>query len=305
MNFGPSDAPNAESANKMSYQIFTDATADHSSSMMAGLPPVEVIPMQVEIGGREYTYGPHGTISAEEFYALQKAGNFAATSQINPAVYFECFEPCLKEGKDILYLCFSSGMSGTYQSAQICVEELRKEYPDRTIICIDTLDASVGEGLLVCEAARKQAEGFSLHELADWVMEHRLQVCHWFTVDAFDHLHHGGRVSAVAAVVGTMLSVKPLLHVDKAGKLVVTEKPRGRKRAIAAQLARMKAGWTPDTSKQVIIGHGDCPDGAQQLKKTVLAEFHDAEIAVADIGHIIGSHTGPGMLALIYWGSNR
>lgn len=287
------------------YQIFTDATADLNLAMLTGLPPVEIIPMEVEISGGSYTCGPHEDISAEKFYELQKEGHFAATSQINPCTYFEYFEPCLRNGKDILYLCFTSGMSGTIQSALICIEELKEKYPDRTIICIDTLCASLGEGFLVREAARRQAEGFSIKELSEWVVEHRLQVCHWFTVDGFDHLKHGGRVSAAAAAVGTVLQIKPLLHVDDEGKLAVVEKPRGRKRAISSQIARMKQGWNPEIGKLVVVGHGACPEGAKQLKNAILSHFPDAEIVTADIGPVIGAHTGPGMLAVIYWGNNR
>ncbi len=288
-----------------SYQIFTDATADLSSGMMARLPSVEIIPMNVEIGGRIYTYGPQGDLSVQAFYQMQKTGNYATTSQINPDTYRSYFEPCLQSGKDILYLCFTSGMSGTIQSARLCLNELKEKYPDRTILCVDTLCASLGEGVLVQEAARRQAEGVSILELQNWVVEHRQQVCHWFTVDVFDHLKHGGRVSSAAAVVGTALQIKPLLHVDQEGKLAVAEKPRGRKQAIHAQLARMEQGWDPQISKTVAIGHGDCPDGARQLEESVRRQFPDAEIVKADIGPIIGAHTGPGMLALIYWGVNR
>ena len=287
------------------YQIFTDATADLSGSLTAEMPSVKIIPMQVEIGGSEYTYGPSGNISVQEFYQLQRNGNFARTSQINPTVYFEHFEPYLRQGVDIIYLCFSSGMSGTIQSASLCMEELQHEYPERRIICIDTLCASVGEGFLVREAVRKQADGLTIDELADWIMEHRLEVCHWFTVDTFDHLRHGGRVSAAAAVVGAALQIKPLLHVDEQGCLQVKEKPRGRKKAIASQLNRMERGWTPKIGKLVVIGHGDNPAAAEQLRQAVVMRFPEAEIYVIDIGPIIGAHTGPGMLALIYWGNNR
>ena len=179
------------------YQIFTDATSDLAPELTAGLPSVEMIPMNVEIGGTEYSYGSPEGITAKEFYRLQRAGNFATTSQINPTIYFKHFEPCLRQGTDILYLCFSSGLSGTYQSAFLAVEELQQEYPERRIICIDTLAAAVGEGFLVREAAKKQREGLSIDELASWVMEHRLEVCHWFTVDTFTHLKHGGRGSGV------------------------------------------------------------------------------------------------------------
>ena len=144
------------------YQIFTDATSDLAPELTAGLPSVEMIPMNVEIGGTEYSYGSPEGITAKEFYRLQRAGNFATTSQINPTIYFKHFEPCLRQGTDILYLCFSSGLSGTYQSAFLAVEELQQEYPERRIICIDTLAAAVGEGFLVREAAKKQREGLSI-----------------------------------------------------------------------------------------------------------------------------------------------
>lgn len=287
------------------YQIFTDATADCSPQWLQSLPSIGVIPMRVEIGGREYTYGPDGTITAEDFYTLQKAGNYANTSQISPIYYFRAFEPVLRSGSDILYLCFSSGMSGTFQSAQVCAEDLREKYPERTILCLDTLCASVGEGFLVCEAAQRQAEGYALEELADWVTQHRLEVCHWFTVDVFDHLRRGGRVSAGAAVLGTALQIKPLLHVNLDGELAVVEKPRGRKQAIKAQLAQMERGWMPEMGKTVVVGHGACLDGAQTLREAVRERFPEAEVFTADIGPIIGAHTGPGMLALIYWGSTR
>ena len=282
------------------YRIFTDATADCSSQWLESLPLVSIVPMQVTIGGQEYTYGPDGTISAQRFYELQEAGNYASTSQITPIQYFRSFEPALRAGNDVLYLCFSSGMSGTFQSAQACAEELREKYPDRNIVCLDTLCASVGEGFLVCEAAQRQAEGYTLEELAQWVIRHRLEVCHWFTVDVFDHLRRGGRVSAGTAVLGTALKIKPLLHVNQDGELAVVEKPRGRKQAIKAQLAKMGQGWLPEMGQTVVVGHGACPDGAQALQDAVQERFPEAKVLTADIGPIIGAHTGPGMLALIY-----
>lgn len=287
------------------YQLFTDATADCNPQMLESLPAVKVIPMQLEIAGGEYTYGPGGTISPAAFYALQWAGHYATTSQINPNAYLQCFESALQAGMDILYLCFSSGMSGTFQTAQICADVLAETYPERKILCLDTLCASVGEGFLACEAARKQAEGYSLEELTQWVTEHRLNVCHWFTVDVFDHLRRGGRVSAATAVLGTALQIKPLLHVDEKGTLAVVEKPRGRRQAIKAQLARMEQGWMPELGREVLVGHGDCPDGARMLEEEVRTRFPDANVRIAEIGPIIGAHTGPGMLALIYWGNTR
>ena len=289
----------------LGYQIFTDATADCSPQWLHSLPSVSMIPMCVEIGGQEYTYGPGGTISAQAFYDLQRAGNYASTSQITPIQYFQSFEPALRAGNDILYLSFSSGMSGTYQSAQMCAEELREKYPDRNIVCLDTRGASVGEGFLVCEAAQRQADGYTLEELSRWVIRHRLEVCHWFTVDVFDHLRRGGRVSAGTAVLGTALQIKPLLQVDRDGELAVVEKPRGQKQAIKAQLAKMEQGWSPEMGNTVVVGHGDCPDGAQALQDAIQERFPEASVLTADIGPIIGAHAGPGMLALTYWGSAR
>lgn len=196
-------------------------------------------------------------------------------------------------------------MSGTFQSAQVCAEELREEYPDRQIVCLDTRCASAGEGFLVCEAAQRQAGGYTIEELSEWVIQHRLEVCHWFTVDVFDHLRRGGRVSAGTAVLGTALQIKPLLHVNQNGELAVVEKPRGRKQAIKAQLAKMEQGWLPEMGRTVVVGHGACPDGAQALQEAVQERFPEAKVLTADIGPIIGAHTGPGMLALIYWGNTR
>ena len=209
------------------------------------------------------------------------------------------------QGMDVLYLGFSSGMSGCMQSAGITAEELKEKYPERKIICIDTLCASVGEGFLVLEAAARQAEGMEIEELALWVRENRLKVCHWFTVDTFDHLKHGGRVGAASAAVGTMLGIKPMLHVDGEGKLAVMEKPRGQRKAMDAQIKRMDAGWKPGLGQRVIIGHGDDLDKAKLLQEEVAKKFPDAQIQLAYIGPVIGAHTGPGMLALIYWGDNR
>lgn len=261
--------------------------------------------MNIEIGGEAYTYGPSGTITAGRFYELQRNGSFASTSQVSQSIYLEAFTPCLQQGKDILYLCFSSGMSGTFQSAQLSVSELREQYPNSTIICVDTLAASIGEGFLVCEALRKQAEGYSIEELADWVTENRLKICHWFTVDTFEHLKHGGRVSAAAATVGTVLQIKPLLRVDEEGCLKVMEKPRGRKRAISTQIDHIQAGLLPDMGNRIVVGHGDYPKGAELLKASIADHFPDMQIDTADIGPIIGAHTGPGMLAVTYWGTNR
>ena len=289
----------------MAYRIFTDATFDLNDEILQGLTPVTVIPMQVEINGKNYTYGPDGNITAENFYAQQRMGYYATTSQISPQIYQEAFEPCLKSDIDILYLCFSSGLSGTIQSANLCIGMLRERYPTRKIECIDTRCASVGEGLLVLEAARKQAEGMTLEDLTEWVQRFCMNVEHWFTVDEFDHLRHGGRVSSAVAVMGTMLQIKPLLHVNDLGMLEVVGKPRGQRQAMASLLVRMEENWMPRLGRTVIIGHGGAPKKAEELANMVRERFPEADVWISEIGPVIGAHAGPGVLALIYWGNDR
>ena len=289
----------------MTYQIITDATADLNDELLSGLPEVRIIPMNVQVNGREYLFGPGGNIDCDEFYAFLRSGQFASTSQINPATYREYFEPILQEGRDLLYLCFSSGLSKTLESARMAIAELQEEYPERTILCLDTLCAAVGEGLFVMEAARKQRQGMDIRSLYAWLEEHRLNLCHWVTVDTFDHLKHGGRVSATSAAVGTMLGIKPLIHVDENGKLVAVGKPRGKKKALEALVSNMEKGWLPEISRKVIIGHGDSLEVAQELRELVAARFPEAEIFIAPIGPVIGAHAGPGVMTVFFWGDNH
>ena len=289
----------------MTYQIITDATADLNDELLSGLPEGRLIPMNVQVNGREYLFGPGGNIDCDEFYAFLRSGQFASTSQINPATYREYFEPILQEGRDLLYLCFSSGLSKTLESARMAIAELQEEYPERTILCLDTLCAAVGEGLFVMEAARKQMQGMDIHSLYNWLEEHRLNLCHWVTVDTFDHLKHGGRVSATSAAMGTLLGIKPLIHVDENGKLVAVGKHRGKKKALEALVSNMEKGWQPEISKQVIIGHGDSLEVARELRDLVAARFPEAEILIAPIGPVIGAHAGPGVMTVFFWGNNH
>lgn len=289
----------------MGYQIITDATADLNDELMFGLPYIEIIPMEVLVGGGAYTYGPKGNLEISHFYRMQREGAFSSTSQISPERYREFFVPYLEAGLDVLYLGFTSGLSGTINSAHICARELEEEYPDSKILIVDTLCASVGEGFIVREAAKRQLAGMDIEELAMWVSVNCLDVCHWFTVDTFEHLKHGGRVSNASAVVGGVLNIKPLLHVDEDGKLKVVEKPRGQKNAMKVTLKKMEEGWNPEMGNLVIVGHGDCPERALECKELILEKFPNADVHLADIGPVIGSHTGPGMLAVIYWGNNR
>lgn len=290
----------------MSYRLVTDATADLAPEMLEGLPEISVLPMEILLDGRPYTYGPGGNIGAEEFYQQLEAGSFASTSQINPTQYEEFFLPILEAGQDLLYLCFTSGLSGMYQQAMGCVQRLRSRYPERKILCVDTLCASLGEGFLVREALLRQAQGYNIEELARWVEERRGAVCQWFTVDTFEHLKRGGRVNSATAAVGTMLQIKPLMHVSAQGRLEVADRTvRGARRAQAALLHRVQEGWMPQAGTEVFVGHGGCPQRAEQLAEQIRAELPGVKIWIAPVGPVIGAHTGPGILGLIFWGNTR
>lgn len=289
----------------MAYLIFTDATADLTPELLTDFPAVEIIPMDVNVGGTQYRFGKYSTLPVPVLYELQRNGLFTLTSQINPQTYYDNFRAALMTGHDVLYLGFSSAMSACFQTARSSAERLHEEYPERKVICIDTLSASLGEGLLVLEAARHQAQGMDIDELAAWIMENRLNMCHWFTADSFDHLRHGGRISAASAALGSVLGIKPMLRLDDSGQLEVAEKTRGFYKAIDALLKHMEEQWEPKISQRVIIGHGDDWDKAKQLKSEVEKKFPNALIQLAYIGPIIGAHTGPGTLALFYWGNNR
>ena len=287
------------------YQLITDATADVSPEVMKEIPELDIISMEVILDGKLRRYGPNGNLSVEEFYEALRQGRYGSTSQINPNTYVECFEKYLKQGMDILYLCFSSGLSATYQNACACADELSEKYPDRKIKCIDTLCASAGEGLLVYDAAKKWQDGESMEKLADWVLNRRLSICHWFTVDTMEYLKKGGRVGATAAAVGTILQIKPLLHVDAEGKLVLAAKPRGRRQAREEKIKCLKDSWVPSMGRTIMLAHGDCYEEAVKLKEEIEAQFIEAECLIAPVGPIIGIHTGPGMIACCFWGTKR
>ena len=289
----------------MAYRIFTDASADISEELMRDVPPVDMLPLEVVLDGEDHLYGPGGDLEVKPFYAAQRAGKFASTSSINPETYRRAFRPVLEAGEDILHVGLTQGLSGTFSICCMVADELREEFPERKILVVESCCASVGLGMLVHEMSRKKAEGMTIDELAAWTEQNRLHICHWFTVDVFEHLKHGGRVSAAAAAVGSMLQIKPLLHIEDDGTLKVIGKPRGRKQAIRAQMACMRDNWKRELGNLVLIGHGDDQEACDALKAAVLAEYPDADVRTAYIGALIGAHTGPGMLALIHWGEKR
>lgn len=264
---------------------------------------VPVMPLKYTIDGE--TYPDMDGLSAKEFFQKLREGHMSVTSQINPDEAREMLEPIVKEGKDILHLAFSSGLSGTYNSMRIAAEELSEEYPDAKIVVIDTLCACMGEGLLLHKALQLKEQGKTLDEIAAWVEENKLHICHNVTVDDLNHLHRGGRISKTAAVLGTLVQVKPIIHVDNDGKLQVIGKERGRRKSlnkIVDMSVEQAKGWENDL---VMITHGDCLEDAQYVEKRVKEKMGVENVLINNIGTVIGSHTGPGVVAVFCMGNKR
>lgn len=251
---------------------------------------------------KQDSYMPEG-----EFYGKMRAGSMPTTAQVNPEEARLLFEPYLKEGKDILHIAFSSGLSGTYNSCRIAVEELREEYPDRIITIIDSLAASLGQGLLVYLAQKLKEDGADMQTVAEWAENHRKNIVHLFTVDDLNHLYRGGRVSKTTAVLGGMLNIKPILHVDDEGKLIPIGKVRGRKKSILelASLMDEKLGSCKDTCDTIFISHGDCLEDAEFLAEKIKERYQIKTEIVNYVGSVIGAHSGPGTLALFFVGDSR
>jgi DegV family protein with EDD domain len=286
----------------MSYQIITDSGCDLPASLLGTLS-VTSVPLTVNFGGKALPDSVDEGI--KEIYAGLRAGETATTSAINPDGWARVIEPALRSGQDALVLTFSSGLSTTYQSAVIAANDLKEQYPDRTVLVVDTLCASLGQGLLVYYACKKRDEGMGLQELAAWVEENRFHLCHWFTVDDLMYLKRGGRVSAATALVGTMLQIKPVLHVDDEGHLINKAKVRGRKASIDALVKKMQETALPGENDLAYICHGDCEADAQYLAQQIKEKCGVKEVFYYYTGAVIGSHSGPGTLALFYLGEHR
>ncbi len=289
----------------MSYVITTDVTCDLPEEYYQE-HQLEVLPLSYILDGETYMRGQK-ELPPEEFYAKMRAGSMPTTSQVSPQDARTAFEPILKEGKDILHIAFSGGLSGSSNSARVAAEELMEDYPDRKIVVVDSLCASLGEGLLVHKALEKKAEGMDLAQLAAWCEEHKLNVVHSFTVDDLFHLHRGGRVSMVAAVVGTMISLKPVLHVNDEGKLIPLSKVRKRRNSLDALVDAMaeKQGSYAGKNDIVFISHGDCLKDAEYVRDRVRERFGVESFLINPIGPVIGTHSGPGTVALFFFGDRR
>ena len=284
------------------YQILTDSGCDLPNEMLASLG-VRTVSLTVNFRGEARADSVDEGI--REMYKALRAGEAASTSAVNPAGWAAAMEPALAAGEDLLVITFSSGLSTTYQSAVIAANELKEAYPQREILVVDSLCASLGQGLLVWYACKKKGEGMSLSDLAEWVEKNRIHLCHWFTVDDLMFLKRGGRISAATALVGTMLNIKPVLHVDDEGHLINMAKARGRKNAIemlAEKAVQLGEGYDNST---MFICHGDCLEDAQYLEKRLKERCDVKEVVIGYTGAVIGSHSGPGTLALFFLGKKR
>ena len=284
------------------YQIITDSGSDLPVEMIDSLN-LKHVPLSVLFRGQ--TRDDQVDDSIKDLYDGLRAGEVAKTSAVNPDRWAGVMEPVLAGGQDVLVLAFSSGLSTTYQSAVIAAEELKEKYPDRKIYVVDTRAASLGEGLLVWYACRKRDEGMELEALRDWVEDARDHLCHWFTVDDLMYLKRGGRVSAATAVVGTMLQIKPVLHVDDEGHLINVAKARGRKAsidALAKKVGELGKGYENETC---FISHGDCREDAEYLASVLKEKYGVRNVVIGYVGAVIGSHAGPGVLALFFMGEHK
>ncbi|MDD2569108.1 MAG: DegV family protein [Clostridia bacterium] len=287
------------------YVIFTDSTSDLPVNIIQE-NNIQVIPMCFEIGEKKYMHYPdEREMNSHEFYDKLRVGSKSVTTLISIATYMAEFEPFIKAGKDIIYIAFSSALSGTYNSSLIAAEELMHKYPENRIICVDSRCASVGEGLLVYTAALEKAEGLKIDELYEWLLEQRFHLCHWFTVDDLEHLRRGGRMTLMTAAIGTALNIKPVLHVDDEGRLIPVSKVRGRLKSLHALVTHMEETCIKPEEQIIFIGHGDSLKDAEIVADMVREKFAVKDVIINSISPIIGTHSGPGTIALFFFGTKK
>ena len=285
------------------YIIFTDSCCDVSPELLAqwGVPYAN---MTFSFDGEDKEY-INTDITNKEFYDRMRQGACAKTAAINADAFAKAFKPILEEGKDILYVAFSSGLSTTVNSAHMAAEDLKESYPDRKIVIVDTLAASAGGGLMVYMAVTKKNEGASIEENAAYIESLIPQHCIWFTVDDLEYLKRGGRVSPLVAFAGSVLGIKPILQMDSEGHLIKVGTARGRKKAIETLANKYDELSYEEKNTPIFVSHGDCEEDAKQLV-ALLKERHGAEVTLlTEIGPVIGSHSGPGTIALFFIGKHR
>lgn len=287
------------------FIIVTDSASDLTDDLAKSLD-LEVLPLKFVIDGVEYPdYLDHRSMAPKDFYDRVRKGMMPSTAQVNVQEYYDACEKLIKAQKDVLILTFSSALSGTYNSARIAVEQLKEAYPTFKILLVDTLAASLGEGVLVAHAGKMRKDGYSIEQVHAEIEKIKLNLAHWFTVSDINHLKRGGRISSTAAVVANLLNINPILHVSDEGKLVARTKVIGRKKALHALFNKMKETYNPLISKTVFISHGDDLEAANMLKDMILAEL-DCNIELINfIGPVIGAHAGPNTIALFFFANGR
>lgn len=287
------------------YILLTDSSCDLPAEMYAELD-LKYVPLTFHHNDEVYkNYHDERDIRIKDFYEQMRHGKAFKTSALNIQDFASAMEPFLTEGKDILYIGFSSGLSSTYNASETAANELKEKYPDRKIYTVDSKSASLGQGLLVYLAAKQRQLGKSIEEVRDYAEEMKLKVCHYFTVDDMKYLKRGGRISGATAAIATVLNIKPVMHVDNNGKLVAIEKARGRKAAVKSLINRAVEGAVQPNEQVFFISHGDCIEEAQQLGETLKEQLKVKQIVYNNIGPVIGSHSGPGTLAMFFIGKQR
>jgi len=286
------------------YRIVTEATSDLPQSLVEELGVV-VIPMECRMEDKVYITEPTGKdLDPAFFYGQMRAGATASTSQINAFSFVSCFTEQFEAGLDVIYFALSSALTSRV-AANLAMEELQPKYPGRRFIMMDTLCASLGLGLFVYAAARKQREGMEMDALAAWAEENRLRVCHWFTVEDLKYLVKSGRLSSVSGFVGTALNIKPVLNVDNGGRLAPLEKVQGRRRSLKTLVEHMEAGFIPEENDVVFIGHADCAEDADYVRQLAEERLGVKKFVINYIGPVIGAHSGPGTVALFHFAAHR
>ncbi len=286
----------------MKYIISTDSTSDLPASYVK---EHNIVTQFLSYTFDNEVYSADTQLEFKEFYARMRNGEMPTTNACIPAEVEKSFEVYLKEGYDILHISFSSGLSASYNNARIAANELAEKYPERKIVLVDSLCAALGQGLIVHYAVTMKENGKSLEEIAEWLEQNKLHVCHQFTVDDLHHLHRGGRVSKATAIIGTLINVKPVLHVDNEGHLIPLCNVRGRKKALLKLVENMGEQIEGYQNDLVCIGHGDCVEDAQFVADEIKKRFGIQNFMIDFIQPTIGAHSGPGTIALFFLGENR
>lgn len=290
----------------VNFEIITDSSSNLIEDMIDDFG-LHILPLTFMIDGEQYqSYLKGEHTDLQQFYTMMREGKVITTSLPNLKHAEEMIRDLLEQGRDILYLGFSSGLSGTYEAIRLLLSQLQNDYPDRTIRSVDTLAASGGQGLLVYYAVQHAKNGDSLEEVAQWVEDHKLNLAHWFTVDDLMFLFRGGRVSKTSAWAGTMLNIKPVMHVDDEGRLIPVQKVRGRKKSLVSLVDRMESSAIkPVEDQMVFITHGDCIEDARFVAEQVKERFGVKDVVINYVDPVIGAHSGPGTMALFFLADQR